>query len=158
MFTQKRWATQLACCLIGLIVSTGLVQVQAQVKQDHRTTSTKIADLLAAMPAADSGLKNMQQTENLGTDGIAAMVKRLDVTDRAANGPLQYAIGGLSMYASGAGRQRLKNRAMQAYLKALPGLTDQQNKAFILEQLMLVGGHQAVAQIATYQASSQAGR
>lgn len=150
MFTLKRLATPLAFALIGLGANTGMVQAQAE--QDQRTTTTKIADLLAAMPAADSALlvKNIQETEKLGVDGIVSLINGLAAPGQPSNAQLEYAIGGLSMYASGAGRQSLKNTAMQAYLKALPTVSDKQNKAFILEQLMLVGNDAAIAGITPY--------
>ena len=149
MFTIKRFATPLALALISLGTVSSL---QAQAEQDNRTTTTKIADLLSAVPAEDSSLlvKNIQETKSLGVDGLVSLIKGLSAPGEASNAKLDYAIGGLTMYASAAGREGLRKLAMQSYLKALPLLNDKQNKEFIIEQLMLVGNDEAVSGIASY--------
>ena len=150
MFTLKRFATPVALALIGLGTASNMVYAQAE--QDERTTTTKIADLLAAVPAQDSALlvKNIEETQHLGVDGLASLIKGLAAPGKTSNAKLDYAIGGLTMYASGPNRETLRNMAMQSYLKALPLLDDKQNKEFIIEQLMLVGNDEAITGIAPY--------
>lgn len=141
-----------ALALMGLAATTAWQPIQAQVNQDQRTTTTKIADLLAAVPAGDSTLlvNNIKETKGLGVDGFVDLIKSLAAPGPTSNAKLEFAIGGFSMYASAAGRDQLRNQAMDAYIKALPLVADKQNKAFILEQLMLVGTDKAVSAISPY--------
>lgn len=120
--------------------------VQAQEKKDQRTVTTRIADLLAQMPARDAGLlkNNMNDIAQLGESGYITMITGLTAPGKGNNALLEYAIGGFSAYITQTGQEDWRKMAVAAYCKALPKLTDPQNKSFIISQLELVGKDDAI--------------
>lgn len=134
-------------CFILLAVVMLQNVAQAQEKKDQRTVTTRIADLLAQMPAADSKLlkNNVTDIAQLGEDGYVTLITGLTAPGKGNNSLLEYAIGGFSAYVAQTGQENWRKMASNAYLKALPKLTDPQNKSFIISQLELVGTDDAVS-------------
>jgi HEAT repeat protein len=122
---------------------------QAQQKTDQRTVTTRIADLLAQMPAKDAGLlkNNMNDISQLGEEGYITLITGLTAPGKGNNALLEYAIGGFSGYVTQTGQENLRKMAVAAYGKALPKLTDPQNKSFIISQLELVGKDDAISSL-----------
>lgn len=118
----------------------------AQQKTDQRTPATRIADLLAQLPARDAKQLqgNMQEISALGEAGYLTLISGLTGPGKSNNALLEYAIGGYSAYASQKGQEEARKMSVKAYGKALSQLTDQQNKSFIISQLELVGQDDAV--------------
>ena len=112
----------------------------AQDKNDQRTLATRIADLLAQMPAKDEKqLKaNMVEITQMGEDGYVNLISGLTPPGKGNNALLEYAIGGFSAYVSMPGQENWRKMSVNAYGKALAKLTDKQNKAFIPLLLLLV--------------------
>ncbi|WP_432709700.1 family 16 glycoside hydrolase [Pedobacter sp.] len=125
---------------------------QAQEKNDQRTVTTRIADLLAQMPAEDAKLldNNMKDLAQLGEDGYVTLITKLAAPGQGDNSRLEYAIGGFSAYVSQKGKENWRVMAANAYCKALPKLTNPQNKSFIISQLELVGDDAAVSYLQEY--------
>jgi len=123
-----------------------------QEKNDQRTINTRIADLLAQMPAKDAGLlkNNMNDIANLGEDGYVTLISGLTAPGKGNNALLEYTIAGFSAYVSQTGQEAWRKMSVNAYCKALPKLTDKQNKAFIISQLEMVGKDDAVACLQAY--------
>lgn len=119
----------------------------AQDKTDQRTITTRIADLLAQLPARDAKqLKaNMQEIAQMGEDGYVTLISGLTAPGKGNNALLEYAIGGFSGYVSQTGQETWRKMSVNAYCKALAKLTDKQNKAFVISQLEMVGADDAVA-------------
>lgn len=135
----------LAVCTLGSISN-------AQVKKDERTLTTKIADLLAQMPA--SNIKNLDQAMEeaalLGEKGLADLVSQLVPPGKGDNSRIEYAAAGFSAYASKPGRENLRQMAVKAYCEALSKIQDKDNKAFIISQLQVVGNDAAVSCLQSY--------
>jgi HEAT repeat protein len=129
----------------------------AQDKKDERTTTTRIADLLAQLPARDAGQleSNMKEVAKLGEEGYVALISGLMPSKQGNNASIEYAIGGFTAYATKSGRQDLRSMAVSAYCKALAKLSDKQNKAFIISQFDLVGDDDAVSCLEGYLADEQ---
>jgi HEAT repeat protein len=119
----------------------------AQDKTDLRTVNTRIADLLAQMPALDAKqLKaNMQDIAQMGEAGYVTLISGLTAPGKGNNALLEYAIGGFSAYVSQTGQEEWRKMSVNAYCKALAKLSDPQNKSFLISQLELVGKDDAVA-------------
>lgn len=134
-------------CFILLAVVVLQNVAQAQDKKDQRTVSTRIADLLAQMPAQDEKLlkNNVNDIAQLGEDGYVTLITGLAAPGKGNNSLLEYAIGGFSGYITQNGQENWRKMAVNAYCKALPKLTDPQNKSFIISQLELVGKDDAVS-------------
>ncbi len=129
----------------------------AQNKTDQRTVTTRIADLLATLPAADAKQlkRSMQEVANLGEDGYITLISGLTAPGKGNNALLEYAIGGFSGYVSQPGQEAWRKMSINAYSKALDKLSDPNNKSFILAQLEIVGDNDAVASIQPYLTNAQ---
>lgn len=129
----------------------------AQDKTDQRTTTTRIADLLAQLPARDakqlSG--NMQEIASMGADGYLSLISGLAAPGKGNNALLEYAIGGFSAYVSQPGQESLRKMSVNAYCKALSKLSDPQSKSYIISQLELVGKDDAIACLQSYLTDAQ---
>ncbi|MDQ4139599.1 MAG: HEAT repeat domain-containing protein, partial [Bacteroidota bacterium] len=127
-----------------LLVSGSL---NAQTKVDNRTTSTRIADILAQFPAQDAQqlATNMNEVGALGEAGLVDMAKMLVPPGKGDNSKIQYALGGFSYYVTQSNRENLRAMAANAYVKALDQVTDPVNKTFLIFQLQMVGKDEAVA-------------
>lgn len=119
----------------------------AQDKTDQRTITTRIADLLAQLPARDAKQlkENMQEIARMGEDGYVTMISGLTAPGKGNNSLLEYAIGGFSAYVTQNGQENGRKMSVGAYCKSLQKLSDSQNKSFIISQLELVGKDDAVS-------------
>jgi HEAT repeat protein len=129
----------------------------AQDKKDERTTTTRIADLLAQLPARNAAQleRNMKEVADLGEEGYVTLISGLTASGKGNNALIEYAVGGFTAYATKNGQQVSRNMAVSAYCKSLAKLTDQQNKAFIISQFDLVGNDAAVTCLESYLTDEQ---
>lgn len=118
-----------------------------QVLDEQRTVTTKIADLLAQMPARDEKqlIANMEEMAAMGEDGLLAMASMLSAPGEGDNSRLEYALGGFSFYVSQPGRENWRAMSVKAYCQALGKVEENQSKAFLIRQLQLVGQEDAVS-------------
>ncbi len=133
-----------------LLISFLIGNLQAQT--DQRTTSTRIADILAKMPAGDPVqlAAMMHQMEALGADGLVQMSSALAAPGKRDNTKTEYAINSFSYYATGKGNQSLRDRCADAYVQALAKTGDDENKAFLIRQLEITGNDKAVPALQAY--------
>lgn len=129
----------------------------AQDKKDERTTTTRIADLLAQLPARNAAQleRNMKEVVELGEEGYVTLISGLSAPGKGNNALIEYAVSGFTAFASKNGQQASKNMAINAYCKALAKVSDQQNKTFIISQFDLIGNDNAVACLASYLTNEQ---
>jgi HEAT repeat protein len=137
-----------------VVLSNALFTVTAlaQDKKDERTTTTRIADLLAQLPAINAVQldRNMKEVADLGEEGYVALISGLTASGKGNNALIEYAVGGFTAFATKKDQQAARDMAVKAYCKALPKLTDKQNKAFIISQFDLVGNDAAVSCLESY--------
>lgn len=140
-----------------LSLATVQLQVQGQAPTDQRTVTTKIADLLAQLPARDAKQLqgNMLEIEQLGPQGFSKLISGLSSAGQGNNATLEYAIGGYSAYVSQPGKQAQRSQAIQTYLAALEQAGDKQVKSFLISQLELVGNDEAVSSLKGYLTDEQ---
>lgn len=122
------------------------------INTDQRTLTTRIADLLAQLPAKDAKqLKaNMLDITQMGEDGYVTLISGLTASGKGNNALLEYAIDGFTSYVSQPGQENWRKMSVNAYGKALDKLTDKQNKAFIISQLQIVGKDDAISYLESY--------
>ncbi len=115
-------------------------------------TSSKIADILAAMPAQDKAQldKNMGAISGLGEKGIADMASMLMPAGSGDNTAIEYAIGGYSNYVMQPGKEPQRQMAVAAYCTALQNLKDNTSRQFIIKQLQQIGKDDAVPTLEKY--------
>ncbi len=113
--------------------------VKAQ--KGERTTSTRIADVLAQLPAKNEIDLNtaMKEMEGLGEVGLMQLVQQLVPGGKADNSKLAYAIMGFTSYVSGKGKNELKQITAIAWEKSLSNLKDKNNVSFIMSMLQMIG-------------------
>ncbi|ALL05334.1 hypothetical protein AQ505_07425 [Pedobacter sp. PACM 27299] len=109
----------------------------AQDKKDQRTQTTRIADLLAQMPAKDAAQAaiNANDIAGLGEAGYLELIRMLAPVGKGNNTLIEYAIGGFTAASTKTGKENWRKMCVAAYSKALQKLSDPQNKAFIMSQL-----------------------
>ncbi|MDP4130554.1 MAG: DUF1080 domain-containing protein [Bacteroidota bacterium] len=139
-------------CFFALLVLCVFNAISAQAQPDQRTLNTKIADLLARIPAqnAEQTDKSMQVIADMGQQGLEEMSAMLAAPGKGDNTALQYAIAGFSYYAARPKNEALRNWSVNAYVNALNKISDKENKAFIIRQLEIVGNDHAVASLIPY--------
>jgi HEAT repeat protein len=138
--------------ILGVMLLIGLLlpNLNAQDKKDERTVTTRIADLLAELPAKNTQQfnRNMNDIAQLGVDGYHTLIIGLNAKDNEA--VLTYAISGFSSYASQNGKTEPRKIALDAYKRALTSLTGVQHKSFILSQFDIIGNDEVVAEVAQF--------
>jgi len=105
-----------------------------------RTVETRIADLLAQMPAENqkSLERNAEEMAALGKDGIVKLITRLSAPGAGPNEALENAIAGFTFYVNNPARESWRKLAAEAYAEALPKLNNKVTQTFILYQLQQV--------------------
>ncbi len=120
--------------------------------QDHRALSTKIADVLATMPAQDKQQldKSMEEISSLSENGIVQILGMFSTQGSGDNTALEYAIAGYSSYVIQPGKEQQRQMAVRAYCAALDKLPDNKSKQFIIQQLQDIGKDDAVTCLEKY--------
>lgn len=110
--------------------------------QDIRTTGTRVADLLAQMPAGDqaSTSKFMNDIFNLGVDGLNLICGQVLPPGSGNDVAVRFAVEGLSRHLSAHGVSPA-NKAMweKVCLNWIARSTDTEVKTFFISQLQYVG-------------------
>ena len=132
--------------LLLMMLTTGVFA------QDRRTLETKVADILAQMPAKNLAHRDlvMNQTLELGAEGfqkIAAMLVPPGTGDDTA---VRFCLNSLSRYVSDFGHEKEKDFVETQMLKALETQTDKQVKTFLMNELNLVAGEKSVTALKKY--------
>jgi len=138
--------------MVLLVLASFQAKVHGQASTDQRTVTTKIADLLAQLPARDAKQLqgNMLEIDQLGKDGLTKLIAGLSAPGKGNDATLEYAIGGYSAYVSQAGKSDQRGQAVLAYCTALNSATDKQVKSFLISQLELVGKDDAVSYLQSF--------
>ncbi|HYH55331.1 MAG TPA: HEAT repeat domain-containing protein, partial [Anseongella sp.] len=135
--------------LIALLALNGSALAQLDA---NRTTSTRIADLLAQMPANDAAEleRNAKEIAAMGAEGIVQMAGMMGAPGKGDNSRLEYALGGFSLYITQQGKEEWRQLAEKAYCLSLEKAADKEVKAFLIRQLQAVGSDESVAALQTY--------
>lgn len=131
--------------LIALLVGWSSL-VSAQGPSDQRAFHTKIADVLALMPAPNKTQFNtdMEAIAALGEDGLTTIAGMLVAPGKGNNTQLEYALAGYAYYVTQPGKEAARKQASAALCKALAKATDPENKFFLLTQLETLAQNDAV--------------
>lgn len=138
--------------LILLVLAATFFTPALQAQTDQRTTTTRIADLLAKVPANDAAQfeRNMQAITEMGEKGIVEMATMLALPGKGDNTSLEYALAGFSGYVTKPGKETARNWAANAYVTALEKTADKENKSFIIRQLATTGTDASVTALKKY--------
>jgi len=118
--------------------------------QENRTVTTKIADLLAQMPAnnLEQRDKLMEELIALGDEGFQQLADQM--SGNGDNTAFVYAINGLARYACQNDKEEKRSFAEKNFILAMDKTTVDATKAFFMRQLQLVGQEAAVKAVAPY--------
>ena len=141
--------------IIISIISTALLfcgSVLMAQTPSNRTAQTKIADALAQMPAQDTETYESFMTDlcSTGEDGVLSLVKMINAPGKGNNAHVEYALSGMSHFATGEGQAAVRKTMESAYIKALDLTDEVETKAFIIRQLQVVGQDDCVEALARY--------
>ncbi|SHG53648.1 protein of unknown function [Chryseolinea serpens] len=117
--------------------------------QDQRLMKTKVADVLALLPATDNpqALRLYKEIIGFGDPGIAALTEGVQPNGNAAGIPYRYGVSLLTHYATS---KEDKAQIERAYLAALGKTSDVEVKAYFIDNLKLIGSNAAVTVLAPY--------
>jgi hypothetical protein len=131
--------------LLCALLAGAVANVQGQAP-GGRTANTIVADVLAQMPATDGERFDelMRDLVSTGEEGVLQLVGMMTAPGRGSNARVEYALSGLSHRVSAPGREAQRIAVSNAYVKALAAASDREVKAFIIRELQLIGGVEAV--------------
>ena len=140
-----------------LLTVTALVLISAAVSaQDVRTLGTKVADLLARMPADNLELASrlMDDMYALGDEGMAMICGQVVPAGTGDDLRARYAVSSLTAHLSGDSDDTRKRAWESQCIRFMKSATDREVRSFFMRQLNLVGSDMAVEALADY-ANSQ---
>jgi hypothetical protein len=117
--------------------------------QDQRLLKTKVADVLALLPADDNeqGKRLFKELMNLGDEGMVMVMDGIAPNGHAEGVSSRYAVSLLTHYVTSA---EDKAKIENAYLVALSKATDNEVKAYFISNLKLVGSNESVKPLSNY--------
>jgi HEAT repeat protein len=119
------------------------------VAQDQRLLKTKVADVLALLPATDNeqGKRLFRELLTLGDEGMVMIMNGVVPNGNAEGTSSRYAVSLLTHYVTSA---EDKTKIENAYLVALSKASDPEVKAYFISNLKLVGSNESVKALANY--------
>lgn len=128
-------------CLISFFQ---ISSVTAQLPK-NRTTSTVIADALSQLPASSPKQYNQVIADlvSTGEEGLLQLVQMLNPPEKGNNATVEFALSGWTHFS--ATNEQLRKMTAIGYLKALDLTKNKVHKAFIIQQLELIGETESIA-------------
>lgn len=120
--------------------------------QDVRLLSTKVADILAQMPARDlvQRDKTVQSMIQLGDEGIGEFTKLLVPAGTGDDTNVKFALNALAMVLGDGNRETDRKMVSAAFVKALDKATDTGVRGFLLYNLKFFARDEAVESVSKY--------
>ncbi len=120
--------------------------------QDNRTLETKVADILAQMPAKNLAHRDlvMNQTLELGAEGFRKIAGMLVPPGTGDDTAVRFCLNSLSRYVSEFGHEKERDFVETQILLALESKTDKQVKTFLMNELNLIAGEKTVEALKKY--------
>jgi len=137
----------------ALLVALFILQSPVNAQQaDQRTTTTKIADLLAQQPAQTEAKLNdaMAQLDGFQASEITTLLKSLTPPGKGDNSKIEYATNSYAFYVVLPGKENQRAKFVQGLNAALGQVADRDNKGYIISLLQKAGKDDAVAVLAPY--------
>jgi hypothetical protein len=120
--------------------------------QDKRTTETKVADLLARLPASDLQLtdKLMGDMLLLGESGIKQICDQIIPAGTGDDTRPRFAVASLSRFLSAKGKEKEREMWEKICIGYATTEKDPTVKDFFMKQLQLIGGEQSAEAVKGY--------
>lgn len=139
--------------LIYALLALCIQQVPVSAQHgDVRTTTTKIADLLAMQPSETSirFQEAMLQIERFTATDIAALLKQLSPPGKGNNARIEYAANSYSYHVLLPGKTGQRATFIQGAVDALKALDNRDSKGFVIQLLQNAGDDSAVDALSPY--------
>jgi HEAT repeat protein len=120
--------------------------------QDVRTLKTKVADLLAQMPAKSNEHLDrvMIQMLNLGDEGLSEVLMMLKPLGEGNDLTIRFALTSLARYASRHGLENEWNQLQSSFLKTIASASNKEIQIYLIQQLNYGANDQAVDPLKKY--------
>ncbi|HEX8037831.1 MAG TPA: DUF1080 domain-containing protein [Chryseosolibacter sp.] len=120
-----------------------LVILPATHAQDNRTQKTRVADILALLPAEDQadGDRLFRDLIELNDEGLAIVTDLVTPSGKEEGVAPRFAVSLLTHHASS---KEEKGRIEKAYLEALAKATDTEVKAYFIDNLKIIGSNASI--------------
>jgi len=143
---MKKNTIQNIAILLLMMLTTGVFA------QDRRTLETKVADILAQMPAKNLAHRDLviNQTLGLGAEGFQKIAGMLVPPGTGDDTAVRFCINSLSRYVSEFGHEKERDFVEAQMLKALESTTDKQVKTFLMNELNLIAGEKSIEALKKY--------
>ena len=143
----KKLLTLTALVLIGTAVSA----------QDVRTLETKVADLLARMPADNLALASrlMEDMYALGDEGRAMICEQIVPAGKGDDLRARYAVASLTAHLSKDSDDTRKGAWESQCIQFMKSAGDREVRSFFMRQLSLTGSDMAVTALSDYVSSPE---
>src|SRR5688500_3639811 len=130
----------LVCFLFSLLLAP------VSYGQDKRTEETKVADVLALLPAKDNkeAARLYKDLLSLKDDGLALVTSAVLPNGKEEGVAARYAVSLLTHHA---GSREEKARVEKAYLNALKIAADTEVKAYFIDNLKVIGSNESVSSL-----------
>ncbi|MGK6353297.1 DUF1080 domain-containing protein [Parapedobacter sp. DT-150] len=138
---------------IYTLLALFILQLPVSAQQgDTRTTTTKIADLLALLPAEtpERFQDALGQLERFGATDISAMLQQLLPPGTGNNAGVEYAANSYSYYVLLSGKQGARATFIKGAVDALAAVANKDTKGFIIQMLQNAGDDTAVDALSPY--------
>lgn len=139
----------LLCALLMFVTLQQTVYAQ---QVDTRTTTTKIADLLALQPAetAERFSEAMTQLERFSDADITALFAKLVPQGQGDNAGIEYTTNSYSYHVLIPGKQTQRTAFVKGAVAALGKLHDKHNQGYVIQLLQNAGDDTAVDALSSY--------
>lgn len=119
---------------------------------DQRTTTTKIADLLAQQPSLNEQKLNvaMKQMDAFQASDFTALLKTLTPPGQGNNSKLEYATNSYAFYVQQAGNESQRAKYVQGLNAALNEVANKDNKGYVISLLHKAGKDDAVVALTPF--------
>jgi len=127
-----------------------LLPISLSAQQDAKRRSTKIADLLAIQPAAESDQLTaaMQQLDRFTAQDITGLLLGLK-PQGGDNARIEYATNSYAYYVMQPDKEVMRAKFVQGVTDALSQLSDKDSKGYLLNLLQIAGKDDAVSAVAS---------
>jgi HEAT repeat protein len=137
--------------IISVILST-LISLPAEGREDRRSIEKRAGEIVARFPADNARDRALWAKEliDLGDEGIVAVCRMLASPGASDDSPARFALHGVTTVVNQSGLDRERSLFTKALLRALEQEREKEVQAFLIRQLQLSAGDEAVKPLKGY--------
>lgn len=139
------------CVLVSLLLAGSLVNTVPALAQEA-TLRQRVENIVNRFPASDSNQRDRaaEALVQLGSQGILTVCRMLASPGKRDDSSARFALHGITMLVNREGRHRERDLYSRSLIRSLEERPDPEVKAFLIRQLQLIAGDEAVTALAGY--------